>query len=95
MGAKITNCYSSPYAGHFMMPPMRLVALLLALLFPLQDALAQKKQQMSPEQRQRLRQDVREVYKDRQRQERPRQMTRDDRERLRRDVDEANRRLKR
>ena len=78
---------------------MRLLVLLVALLFPLQDALAQqgrqKQQQMSPEQRQRLRQDVREVYTDRNRQERPRQMTPHDRERLRQDVDEANRRLKR
>ena len=78
---------------------MRLLVLVLALFFPLQDALAQqgqkKQQQLSPEQRQRLRQDVREVYRDRNRQERPRQMTARDREQLRRDVDEANRQLKR
>jgi hypothetical protein len=74
---------------------MKLLALVLALLIPLQDALAQKKQQMSPDQRQRLRQDLREVYKDRTRQERPRQMTPREREQLRRDVDEANRRMKR
>lgn len=74
---------------------MKLLALVVALLFPLQDALAQKKQQMSADQRQRLRQDVREVYKDRNRQERPRQMTPREREQLRRDVDEANRRMKR
>lgn len=74
---------------------MKLVALLLALAFPLQDALAQKKQQMSPDQRQRLRQDLREVYKDRARQERPRQMTPREREQLRRDIEDANRRMKR
>ena len=78
---------------------MKLLALVLALLIPLQDALAQqgqkKQQQMSPDQRQRLRQDLREVYKDRNRQERPRQMTPREREQLRRDVDEANRRMKR
>jgi hypothetical protein len=74
---------------------MKVLALALALLFPLSDALAQKKQQMSADQRQRLRQDLREVYKDRARQERPRQMTPQDRERLRRDVEDANRRMKR
>ena len=78
---------------------MRLLALVLALLFPLHDALSQqgqrKQQQLSPDQRQRLRQDMREVYKDKGRQERPRQMNPQDRERLRRDIDEANRHLKR
>ena len=77
---------------------MKLLALLLALSLPLA-ALAQpgqKKQQMTPDQRQQMRQDMRDVYKDANRREqKPRQMAPQQREQLRRDVDEANRRMKR
>ena len=62
--------------------------------------LGQKRQQLSPEQRQQMRQDMRDVYKDANRQdasrrEKPRQMAPQQREQLRRDVDEASRRMKR
>jgi hypothetical protein len=78
--------------------PMKLLALFLALVLPVQAAMAQagqKKQQLTPERRQQMRQDMRDVYKDTNRRERTRQMAPQQREQLRRDVDEANRRMKR
>jgi hypothetical protein len=79
---------------------MKLLALVFALTLPVQAALAQhgqKKQQLTPEQRQQMRQDMRDAYKDAGRREQrpPRQMAPQQREQLRRDVDEANKRMKR
>jgi hypothetical protein len=88
---------------------MRLVAILVAFsLFALgmgEGAFAQpeakraagKERQMNAEERQRMREDMRDVYRDRQgtRPERPRQMSPEERERLRRDVEDANRTLRR
>ena len=77
---------------------MKLLALVFALLLPMQAAMAQhgqKKQQLTPERRQQMRQDMRDAYKDADRRERPRQMAPQQREQLRRDVDEANRKMKR
>ena len=54
--------------------------------------------QMSREERQRMREDVRDAYRDRARQERPQrsqQMTQEERVKLRRDIEDANRNLKR
>jgi len=56
-----------------------------------------KPRQLKEEDRQRLREDMREVYRDRQatRPERPRPMSEEERQRLLRDVEEANRTLRR
>ena len=57
-----------------------------------------KQQGMSKDERQRMREDMRDVYRDRNRQERPqqqRQMSPQEREKLRRDIQDANRDLKR
>jgi hypothetical protein len=57
-----------------------------------------KQQGMSKDERQRMRDDMRDVYRDRNRQERPqqqRQMSPQEREKLRRDIQDANRDLKR
>jgi len=54
--------------------------------------------QMSREERQRMREDMRDAYRDRNRQERPQrspQMTAEERVKLRRDIEDANRNLKR
>jgi hypothetical protein len=84
---------------------MRILAILLALLFPVEDLLAQggKRhernprggQQMSQEERQRMRQDMRDAYRDRSRRsERPqREMSPQERDKLRRDIEDANRDL--
>ena len=54
-----------------------------------------KNQGTSRDDRDRMRQDMREAYRDRDRQERPRQqMSPQEREKLRQDINEANRRLK-
>lgn len=87
---------------------MRRLALALMIVFAAGGALAQqgKKhdgrsrpqqgQNMSREDRDRMREDMREVYRERGgRQERPRQMSPADREKLRQDVQDANRGLKR
>jgi hypothetical protein len=60
---------------------------------------APKRPGMSQDERERMRQDMRDVYRDRGERarppERPRQMTPQDREKLRRDIQDANRDLKR
>ncbi len=88
---------------------MRAWLLLIALALGTGPALAQrgdreqkgppgKQQGMSKDERQRMREDMRDVYRDRNRQERPqqqRQMSPQEREKLRRDIQDANRDLKR
>ncbi|HUQ74427.1 MAG TPA: hypothetical protein VM183_06840 [Burkholderiales bacterium] len=55
-----------------------------------------KNQSMSRDDRQRMRDDMRDVYRDRDRQERPRQqLSPQERDQLRRDIQDANRNLKR
>jgi hypothetical protein len=55
-----------------------------------------QQRQMKEEERQRMRDDMREVYRDRQqRPERPRQMSPQERDKLRRDIEETNRDLRR
>jgi len=56
----------------------------------------QRPQHMTHEDRQRMRDDMRDAYRDRDRgRDRQRQMTREERDKLRRDVQDANRNLKR
>lgn len=65
----------------------------------------ERDRQMSQEERQRMREDVREAYRDRERSERPsqsgqrqarqQQMSAEERGKLRRDIEDANRSLKR
>lgn len=89
---------------------MRLLALALALAVSASGALAQpdkkrndgkfKGQNMSREERQRMREDMRDVYRDRNFErarpsEKPRPMSPEEREKLRRDIQDANRDLKR
>ena len=90
---------------------MKLLALLLALTLASGSAMAQrsgdreprgaggKNQGMSKDQRERMRQDMRNVYQDKGSQARPlqqqRQMSPQEREKLRRDIQDANRDLKR
>ncbi len=85
---------------------MKSFALILALAVGCSPALAQqrpdwkgKNQGTSRDDRDRMRQDMRDAYRDRggdrDSQERPRQMSPQEREKLRQDIDEANRRLKR
>ena len=89
---------------------MKLVALLLTLTLASAGAFAQqrggdreprgggKNQGMSKDQRERMRQDMRNVYQDKGSQARPqqqRQMSPQEREKLRRDIQDANRDLKR
>jgi len=51
--------------------------------------------QMKQEDRQRMREDVRDAYRDRQaRPDRPRQMSPEERDKLRRDIEDANRSLR-
>jgi hypothetical protein len=53
-------------------------------------------QQMREEERQRLREDMRDAYRSRaQRRERPREMSPEERDQLRRDIQDANRELRR
>ena len=55
-----------------------------------------KSQGMSKDERQRMREDMQDVYRDRNRQDRPRQqLSPQEREKLRRDIQDANRDLKR
>jgi hypothetical protein len=56
-----------------------------------------KAQGMSKDERQRMREDMRDVYRDRNRQDRPqqRQLSPQEREQLRRDIQDANRNLRR
>ena len=88
---------------------MKLLALLLALTFASGSAMAQrngereprgaagKNQGMSKDQRERMRQDMRNVYQDKGGQARPqqRQMSPQEHEKLRRDIQDANRELRR
>ena len=85
-----------------------MLVLMLALMLGAPSAFAQqrdgrgavppgKNQGMSRDERQRMRNDMQDVYRDRNRQERPpqRQLSPQEREQLRRDIDNANRNLKR
>jgi hypothetical protein len=51
--------------------------------------------QMSREERERLREDMRDAYRDRGRAERHREMSREERDKLRQDIEDANRRMRR
>ena len=84
---------------------MKSLVLLLALMVATPSAFAQrdqkgvppgKNQGMSRDERQRLRNDMQDVNRDRNRQDRPqRQLSPQEREQLRRDIQDANRNLKR
>ena len=83
---------------------MRAWVLLIAFTLATGPALAQQEQKgppgknqgMSKDQRQRMREDMRDVYRDGNRQDRPRQqLSPQEREKLRRDIQDANRDLKR
>ena len=86
---------------------MRGLVFILALIIATPSAFAQqrdgkgaapgKNQGMSRDERQRMRTDMQDVYRDRNRQERPqqRQLSPQEREQLRRDINDANRNLKR
>jgi len=78
---------------------MRLVlALLLAFSAAGVPAQPAKKSQMSDKERQRMREDMRDAYRDRQQrppQQKMRQMSPEERGQLRRDIEDANRSLKR
>jgi len=91
--------------------PMKLFTLLLALTLASGSAFAQrsdreprgaggKNQGMSKDQRERMRQDMRNVYQDKggaqnRQQQQQRQMSPQEREKLRRDIQDANRDLRR
>ena len=85
---------------------MKILVLMLALILAAPPAFAQqrdgkgvpgKNQGMSRDERQRMRNDMQDVYRERNRQERPqqRQLSPQEREQLRRDINDANRNLKR
>jgi hypothetical protein len=85
---------------------MKAWVLLVALTLMAGPAFAQQEQKgppgknqgMSKDQRQRMREDMRDVYRDRNRQDRPqqqRQMSPQEREKLRRDIQDANKDLRR
>ena len=85
---------------------MKILVLLLALTVAAPSAFAQREQRsaappgknqgMSRDERQRLRNDMQDVNRDRNRQERPqRQLSPQERDQLRRDIQDANRSLKR
>ena len=87
---------------------MKVPALFLILVLASGSAFAQRDrpdgkrqgQGMSKDERQRMREDMRDVYRDRggdrgARPDRPRQMSPEEREKLRRDIQDANRNLKR
>ena len=89
-------------------PMKKLAALILSLTLASAGAFAQqrgdreargggKNQGMSKDQRERMRQDMRNVYQDKGAQARPqqRQMSPQEREKLRRDIQDANRELRR
>src|ERR1044071_6834596 len=103
-GRQVTNCYtaSDPASYH---PDVKTNALAFALATAMGFASAQHKggkderrtppQQMKQEDRQRMRDDMRDAYRDRQaRPDRPRQMSPQEREKLRRDIEDANRQLR-
>lgn len=100
---RVTNCYTGGRVPPYHLA-VKFLALFLALLlaggsaWPQQGRRHEGKQQrqMREEERQRLRDDMREVYRERgERPERPRQMTDAEREKLRRDIDETNRQMRR
>ena len=85
---------------------MKTLVLLLALMVATPSAFAQREQKgaappgknqgMSRDERQRMRNDMQDVNRDRNRQDRPpRQLSPQEREQLRRDIQDANRNLKR
>jgi hypothetical protein len=83
---------------------VKILAVLLAFALSMATALGQQgskhdprqQRQMKDEERQRMRDDMREVYRERQsRPERPRQMSAEERDKLRRDIEETNRDLQR
>ena len=88
---------------------MKFLVLMLALIIGAPPTFAQqrdgrgaggapgKNQGMSRDERQRMRNDMQDVYRDRNRQERPqqRQLSPQEREQLRRDINDANRNLRR
>ena len=101
----ITNCYTAAGAAAYHRA-VKILALLLALAMTAGSALAQpawkrdgRQRYMKEEERQRMRDDMREVYRDRrerpERQDRGRQMTPEERDKLRRDIENANRELRR
>ena len=83
---------------------MKILLLLLSIAVA-GNALAQpawkrdgRERQMRQEDRERMRQDIRDAYRDRERRERPqsgRQMTPEERDKLRQDIESANRDLRR
>ncbi len=101
----ITKCYTAQSAAAYHRT-VRIIALLLALALTAGSALAQpawkrdgRQRQMKQEERERMRDDMRDVYRDRrERPERPdrgRQMTQEEPDKLRRDIENANRELRR
>jgi hypothetical protein len=83
---------------------VKILALFLALVLCAAPALGQQgrkhdgrgERHMRDDDRQRMREDVRDAYRERQgRPERPRQMSPEERDKLRRDIEEANRNLRR
>jgi hypothetical protein len=100
----ITNCYTAGGAGLYH-EPMRIIAVLLLLVVSSADALAQpawkrdrgRERPMRQEDRDRMREDIRDAYRERERRERPErsQMTAEERDKLRRDIENANRELRR
>jgi hypothetical protein len=98
----ITNCYTAAGAAPYH-AGVRIIALLLALVVMSGSALAQRdfkrdgrQRQMKQEDRQRMREDIRDAYRERsERPERGRQMTPEERDKLRRDIENANRELRR
>ena len=80
---------------------MKLALLFLALTLAATPALAQRdarkaERHMKDDERARMRDDMREAYRERQgRPERPRQLSQEEREKLRNDIEDANRQMKR
>jgi hypothetical protein len=100
----ITNCYTARSAPAYH-AGVRIIAFLLLAAFTAGSALAQpawkregRERAMKQEERERMRQDMRDAYRERDRRERPdrgRQMTEEERDKLRRDIENANRELRR
>jgi hypothetical protein len=101
---EITNCYTGGEAPAYHLSPVKALVLFLALVFAVPAAAqpdrrrgdARPQRHMKDEERQRMREDVRDAYRERQgRPERPRQMSPQERDKLRQDIEEANRSLRR
>jgi hypothetical protein len=101
----ITNCYTAPRRPAYY-AAVKIIALLVLLAVAGGAALAQpvwkqrdgRERQMRQEDRERMREDIRDAYRDRNRRERPergQQMTQEERDKLRRDIENANRELRR